>query len=212
MFGVGTGGLVFWLFFTKLNCTYTASNIPKYNHEDIADHVQPYLEKYITANVTFESVYRRRKTAEYVPLEEAFFDIWNWNRCVCIGDSVHKVSFAIPVQHSFSGRSQMTPNLGQGANSAIETAAILANCLSSMLDSNAHILPDTISRTLDSWASFRKKRMKNISIASREWTRVATFTTPKYRLIALYIIPYFGDHFANLVGHIVMRETIQFYK
>lgn len=51
-------------------------------------------------------------------LEEVYYSHWTWGRFVCLGDSVHK----------------MTPNMGSGGNSAIESAAALANALYDMLN------------------------------------------------------------------------------
>ncbi|KAJ5980534.1 monooxygenase, partial [Penicillium waksmanii] len=65
----------------------------------------------------FEKVYEKALVKTHLDLEEASYEYWHKDRYVCIGDSIHK----------------MTPNAGQGGNSAIESVATLSYHLSALL-------------------------------------------------------------------------------
>jgi hypothetical protein len=82
---------VYWFFFHKMDCKYYGTGIPRFNQEDIDEHVGPYLEMPITGNVPFSEVYKRRTTQTLLALEEAEYQHYCIDRWVCIGDSAHKV-------------------------------------------------------------------------------------------------------------------------
>ncbi|KAK6819886.1 hypothetical protein RU639_007074 [Aspergillus parasiticus] len=109
----GKGGRIYWFLLTKMDQSSTGSDIPRFNEQDLENHVAKYPHIPITSTVSFWDVYEKVENKAYLCLEEAFYQYWSVDRCVCIGDSMHK----------------MTRNIDQGGNSAIETAVSLANCL-----------------------------------------------------------------------------------
>lgn len=88
---VGKNGRVFWFLFHKMSQTFHGSSIPRFTSEDLEKVVSMNLEKYVAAGIPFASVYKNVLFKAYVPLEEAFFEHWTYERLVCIGDAVHKV-------------------------------------------------------------------------------------------------------------------------
>jgi hypothetical protein len=95
----------------------------------------------------------------------------------------------------------MTPNIGQGGNSAIESAAALANSLKRMV-SNAGAATPTHAHIISSLQSYQKKResrLKGILDIANKMTRVEALRGFPERLLALYIAPVSGDFFTNLV-------------
>ena len=88
---VGKNDRVFWFFFAKMDRKYTLGNIPRFTPEEQMKHVSKYLHINITHDVLFRDVYDNLVSTAYVPLEEAFYRHWTWDRMACIGDSIHKV-------------------------------------------------------------------------------------------------------------------------
>ncbi|PYH31537.1 FAD-dependent oxidoreductase [Aspergillus neoniger CBS 115656] len=97
---IGKEGRVYWFFFTRMDQTYPASQIPRFSQDEIDSHLAPYLQKPITPDVSLSEINKRAIVRTFVSLEEAVYSHWCVDRYVCIGDSAHK----------------MTPNLGQGGN------------------------------------------------------------------------------------------------
>jgi hypothetical protein len=88
---VGKEGRVFWFLFTKMDHTYSASEIPRLDKEDIEKHISKYAHIPITDNVTLSAVYQNVVSKNFLALEEAFYKYWCIDRFICIGDSAHKV-------------------------------------------------------------------------------------------------------------------------
>ncbi|KAE8414376.1 hypothetical protein BDV36DRAFT_303484 [Aspergillus pseudocaelatus] len=177
---IGKEGRVFWFFFTRMGEKYPASQMPRYRQNDIDNHVAPYLHKAITREVAFAEVYQRAIVRTFVPLEEALYQHWSVDRYVCIGDSAHK----------------MTPNLGQGGNSAIESAASLANSLSALAHGSpkAMIGVNDIHHCLQQWQKPRQKRVDDVWLSAHELTRIEALAGIKEKLIGLYLLPYLTSH------------------
>ncbi|RAL06808.1 FAD-dependent oxidoreductase [Aspergillus homomorphus CBS 101889] len=110
-------GRAYWYFFTKMDQIYTGNETPRYSQDDLEKHVAAYLDKPVTDSVPFSALLQRSVSRTMVPIEEALFKHWCIDRFVCIGDSIYK----------------MTPNLGQGGMSAIESASSLANSLATLV-------------------------------------------------------------------------------
>lgn len=107
----------------------------------------------------------------------------------------------------------MTPNLGQGANTAIENAAALTNRICAMLDSQAssHLSAPDIHLMLSSWATSRKYRTNAICDSSNALTRIEAFATWRHKVVALRVLPYMGDIIAFLATRIVVgSERLEF--
>jgi hypothetical protein len=71
--------------------SYPGSNVPRFNEQDLENHIAKYLQIPITSTVPFSAVYERVESKSYMCLEEAFYRYWSVDRCVCIGDAMHKV-------------------------------------------------------------------------------------------------------------------------
>lgn len=71
--------------------------------------VQEFSEYKVSDTVTVGELMEKTSSVGFFPLEEASHEVWTYGRVVCVGDAIHK----------------MTPNMGQGGNQAIESAAVL---------------------------------------------------------------------------------------
>ncbi|KAF7596495.1 hypothetical protein BBP40_001367 [Aspergillus hancockii] len=191
----GKGGRVYWFLFTKMDQSYSGSNVPRFNEEDLEAHIANYLQLPITPTVPFSAVYARVECKAYLPLEEAFYRYWSVDRCVCIGDSVHK----------------MTPNIGQGGNSAIETAASLANCLARLVepsDGDNSVSLRSINANLQDWQKARQTRAKNILTIANDVTRLEAGATLKDTFISQYLLPYVSGLLTDSWSKIVVAGEI----
>lgn len=88
----------------------------------------------------------------------------------------------------------MTPNIGQGANTAIEDASVLASLLNklSKLTTKNDIPTSTMMRLLDEFQSTRYERAKNTHDKSRFGARLHTRDDVVKTLIGRYVFPYAG--------------------
>jgi hypothetical protein len=95
----------------------------------------------------------------------------------------------------------MTPNIGQGGNNAIESAAALANSVKRMRSNTSGSAPPShahIISSLQSYQKTRELRTKAILEIANMMTRVQGLKGFPERMLALYIGPNAGDFFTNL--------------
>lgn len=90
----------------------------------------------------------------------------------------------------------MTPNMGQGGNSAVESAASLANYLTRLVQSssNGKIPLEDIKNNLNEFQMARQPRAKEICTAANALTRLEACATLKDKLLALYALPYMTEY------------------
>ena len=179
--------------------------------EKLSDH-------HLTKNLTFGQVWTTRIVASMTALEENVFRTWFHGRIVCIGDSVHKVCVSeVPPYTTMLFvlilALQMTPNIGQGANLAIEDAAVLTNLLhGALLKARRQRLPDSEVQTLlQEYYSTRYGRVKRVYTASRYMVRFQARDGFLNRLLGRYVLPFLADVPAVLgTGTIRGSPTINF--
>lgn len=92
---VGKGGKLFWFLFSKLDKRYYGKDIPRYTAEDVEESMKPFFKMRLTNEITFDKVWETRKFANMVCVEEGQFETWSYDRFVCLGDSIHKVSLIL---------------------------------------------------------------------------------------------------------------------
>ncbi|RAK98849.1 FAD-dependent oxidoreductase [Aspergillus ibericus CBS 121593] len=174
----GRKGRLYWFLFAKMDKHYTGSQRVRFTAEDMDAHAARYLDKPAAGKVPFSAIYERAEHKSYLPLEEACFKYWSKGRFVCIGDSVHK----------------MTPNMGQGSNSAMESAACLANHLTRFMKScDGKISLRQLEDCLQEWQTLRWPRAADMVAASAHLTRVDTIKTWKHKLAAVFLLPLMKD-------------------
>ncbi|PWY96454.1 monooxygenase [Aspergillus sclerotioniger CBS 115572] len=174
----GKKGRLYWFLFAKMDKRYSGPERVQFTPEDMEAHAARYLDKPAAGKVPFSAIYERAEHKSYLPLEEACFKHWSKGRFVCIGDSVHK----------------MTPNMGQGSNSAMESAAFLANHLTDLIKScEAHVSLQQLEDCLQEWQDLRWPRAADMVAASAHLTRIDAIKTWKHRLAVIYLLPILKD-------------------
>nr|J7FK10.1 RecName: Full=FAD-dependent monooxygenase idtM; AltName: Full=Indole-diterpene biosynthesis cluster protein M [Claviceps paspali]AFO85424.1 FAD dependent monooxygenase [Claviceps paspali] len=140
--------------------------------------------KRLSDAVYFRDVWSRCTVYQMTPLEEGVFRQWNRGRLVCIGDAIRK----------------MAPNIGQGANMAIEDAAQLSNLIREMLASPRKASATTVEKMLRDFAAMQKARTKSMCGQSEFLVRMHANEGFGRRLLGRYLIPSLQDAPAGLAG------------
>lgn len=96
----------------------------------------------------------------------------------------------------------MTPNVGQGANTAIESAAALANVLKKTIDLRPGSSPSNIDigNALESFVKRRMSRVKKLFSKSKFLVRLMARDDKIKLILGRYIVPYLGDFPAKTAG------------
>jgi salicylate hydroxylase/FAD dependent monooxygenase len=107
----------------------------------------------------------------------------------------------------------MTPNLGQGANCAIEDAAALTNKIHHALrGKHKHpanrLCDEEINNLLFEFSTIQVKRISKIYNASRIAVRLQTQASLIYRVVLRYLVPYAGDKPAKRVWKTLEGATV----
>ncbi|KAF7503254.1 hypothetical protein GJ744_004045 [Endocarpon pusillum] len=176
---VGKSDRCYWFIFDKLDHIYYAPNIPRYVEADQIEFIKPFMNRYVSHNIQFQALWERKIAATLTSLEEAHYSRWTYDRIVCLGDSIHK----------------MTPNIGQGGNWAIESAAALTNQLYILVQSHRQSHPSLqeIKSALADYQHSRRQRTQEVCNTAGFATRLEAFRTPGHRFIQMHVIPRLGD-------------------
>lgn len=170
----GKGGRVFWFYHEKLDKIYQhgAESYPRFNQTDVEAMAVKNAWRHCNETVTLGDLWKHRLSCTLVPLEEALFERWSWNRLATVGDNAHK----------------MTPNHGQAGNNAVESAAALANELKRLADSGV-VTADTIRVALGRWHQKRKVRIEATVKEAALICRMQTLDTLMARILLFYVMP-----------------------
>lgn len=175
----GKNGRLYWFVIQKLNQKYTYPHFPRYTKDDTRIAAEELKHLPFHKHLTFGQLWENRETASMTTLEENTFKTWHHGRLALLGDSVHK----------------MTPNIGQGANMAIEDAAALTNLLRDLLAQGGTSLPTNtqIDTLLHQYRSIRHERVYSIYRISRFLVRFQAQDGFINSLLSRYYAPHVGD-------------------
>ncbi|KAH7012377.1 FAD binding domain-containing protein [Macrophomina phaseolina] len=170
----GPSSRVYWFLFVKLDKTYYSADIPRYTKKDEQEFAAKYASFNVKEDATFADLYNARVSSVLTPLPEYVFKRWHFGRIITIGDAVHKFN----------------PISGQGGNSAIETAAILANNLTRVMKSQPEGLSDEHVQTIFSETQTQRElRVLQLVKASHMHQALEAMETPFLEAVAKYYIP-----------------------
>ncbi|PTD06396.1 FAD-dependent monooxygenase ausM [Fusarium culmorum] len=189
----------FWFLILKFNERKTYPNIPRFGEKDMEKMAAENKDLMVTEHTSFADLWRMRTKCAMVPLEEVVFDVWHTNRLVLLGDSAHKV----------------TPNAGQGGNSAIESAAVLVNLLHKAKTSHGNLEnlnTAEITNLFQKYHANRKIRVKEMSQTSAFLTRLHAQDNRMLKVVGRHVFPFLGDDFdLNAVSnYIIGGPTLDF--
>ncbi|KAK2768873.1 hypothetical protein FQN54_000733 [Arachnomyces sp. PD_36] len=174
-------GLLGWAIIRTLDRKHIYPNAPRFGQDDAIANGEALRDLHILRGVKFGDIWDRRTTLSMTALDEGILRTWNYGRVVCIGDSTNK----------------MSPNMAQGANIGIESAAALANILHQLVMPRrpGHRKPSNseVSNALDSLTLRYLRRWKAVNRISQFVTRRQTDGSLINRLARRYFLP-------NVVG------------
>ncbi|KUJ12473.1 FAD/NAD(P)-binding domain-containing protein [Mollisia scopiformis] len=172
-----------WFFISKMPSKTIGSSIPRFTGPQMRAEVQKFADFKFTDTVTFGDLTERAEKMSWFALEEANHEVWTYGRVVCLGDAIHK----------------MTPNLGQGGNQAIESAAVLTNCLVEMLDGQeGNVDLGELQGALRKYQDLRQRRAEKFIRLSGMITRNEALETLRHVLRFLYFEPLSGEMLADI--------------
>ncbi|KAL0573426.1 hypothetical protein V5O48_008520 [Marasmius crinis-equi] len=175
----GPNDCVYWFLFAKLPKTIYGlyEDLPRFTDDDKEKLAEEHAEDPISETLTFGDLYKNRRIATLTALPEYVMKKWHFGRIVTLGDASHKFN----------------PIDGHGGNSAVESAAVLANELVRLTKSKpagASFTPSEINTAFTSYQEQRHARavaMKETSHLHQSLEARDSFQT---RLIAKYLFPY----------------------
>ncbi|KAL4935943.1 hypothetical protein BDV06DRAFT_217044 [Aspergillus oleicola] len=186
----GREGTVPWFAIVKLEKSYVEEKSVRWTCEEIRVRAEGMAHLQIWRGIRFRDIWIRTPIVSSTPLQEGLLQTWTCNRVVCIGDSVSK----------------LTPNIAQGANLAIESAAALANVLYQLKGLNkpsATVIQDC----LDQYVRNHHRRLRGIHPFSNFVTRVQSRQGYLLPLLSRYIYPWSGELTFYLVADIIARAV-----
>ncbi|KAL7266215.1 hypothetical protein RUND412_011248, partial [Rhizina undulata] len=177
----GRGGRVYWFLYHKMDKTYYEPNIPRFTEADCEKLARKYFKAKITETITFEDFWNNRITSTLTMLQEHVFSRWHFGRMAFMGDSAHK----------------MTPNLGQGGNSCIESVATFSNILNRTLskENSGKLSSEKITAVFQEFQESRMQRVQQIFDVAFTLTRLQARDGLKMKIFGRFILPFLSEEF-----------------
>ncbi|KAJ6072057.1 Monooxygenase FAD-binding [Penicillium canescens] len=147
-------------------------SIPRYTAEDEQAVVDDYGADILRPGVTFGDIYKRRRQAVLVPLQEYVLEKCFYKRAVLIGDAFHKFN----------------PLTGQGGNSAIEDAALLGDILKEAVQNDIRPNNSAILAGLAKFQQQRRPRTNLLRQGASSLQALEALENPLLEFMALKVI------------------------
>ncbi|KAH6638911.1 hypothetical protein C7974DRAFT_123267 [Boeremia exigua] len=182
LISTGPNHRIYWFLFKKLPTTAHGlyDDIPRFTDEERDTLAAEHAADPLAADLTFGELYATRTTATLQALPEVVFKKWHYNRIMTIGDAAHKFN----------------PIGGQGGNSAIEDAVVLADQLHTLLQSKDKSTPLTDANIVHAFQEtqrIRHERASKMLKASHDLQSLQAMDTLVSKFIAKYIMPMSGS-------------------
>ncbi|KAK7706984.1 hypothetical protein SLS64_007192 [Diaporthe eres] len=177
-------GKVFWFLIVKQEAKLRHGRLTTEDARRICENLQ---SRRISPTLTFGDLWKGCYIFKMTPLEEGWFSLWHAGRLVITGDAVRK----------------MAPSIGQGANMAIEDAAVLANALWRVGLDETKLETEELDRRLADALQYystseRISRTKTMCARSEFLVRLQAHDGWLKAILARYVIPLLGDVPASL--------------
>lgn len=176
----GPDDKTYYCIFFNLDKTYYGDDVPCQGQQDEERISRKYYDMTITKDLKFSDLRKTAMKSVATPLHEYIIDKWHSQRCMMIGDAVHKVN----------------PIAGQGGNAALETAAALTNALVKVITSHgsAKVPRDALASALEDVQALRKPRAAGICKMSRFMQDLHAEQTLLLTAMNRYILPSVGNN------------------
>ncbi|PLB47722.1 FAD/NAD(P)-binding domain-containing protein [Aspergillus steynii IBT 23096] len=172
----GRGGKLYFFAFFKNPQVTKHQSIPKYTAQDEKDAVTEAANDVLLPGVTFADVYEKRRIAVLTPLQEYVLQRCFHKRAILIGDAFHKFN----------------PLTGQGGNSAIEDAALLADLVKKMLMKGSKPTNDQLNSAFSHFERERRPRAEKLMDGARFLQKFDALENPFLEFLNLHVMSKLG--------------------
>ncbi|KAJ0419575.1 hypothetical protein BJY00DRAFT_313957 [Aspergillus carlsbadensis] len=179
MFSLNRDMTVYWFVLVKNDKRRVAVHpyIPKWTKEEVRAKLEEIADCEIYAPLTFRDLWSITPDVTSTHAHEGLLETWGFGRIACVGDSVFK----------------LTPNLAQGANLCIESAASLANALHE-LELNTHSTAHKptqveVQSTITKHMKPTKRRIRSVCDESYKISRMQSLESRSDWYFARYVQP-----------------------
>ncbi|KAJ5111143.1 hypothetical protein N7532_001678 [Penicillium argentinense] len=185
LISAGPDNKLYFFAFFKNSATTTHRAIPRYTSEDANALAAKFASDPLFNGITFGQIYQRIANAVLVPLEEYVLKKCFYKRAILIGDSFHK----------------MNPLAGQGGNSAIESAGVLADLFKETLDQEKQPSNETIEHIFHEFQEIRRPRATGLMEMTKKMQKMEVLDNTLIEFLQLKITSKMGvDHIVPMIA------------
>ncbi|KAL9095957.1 MAG: hypothetical protein Q9165_001955 [Trypethelium subeluteriae] len=175
---IGGRDFTFWFVFFKIDRVHWPA-MRRWTQADAEKHAAGCMDDPISETQVFGELWKTAVRYELVNVEEGLFKHMFFGRVVLAGDAVHK----------------MTPNIGLGGNTAIESIVVLTNILNRAIRDHPHGKPDraALQKLLAEYQNKRRKRLQEFIDFSSLATKMQAWETTWYKILSR-VVPFLPDN------------------
>ncbi|EKG12549.1 Monooxygenase FAD-binding protein [Macrophomina phaseolina MS6] len=176
----GQGDRPFWFYFFKLDKPHYGFPVPRFTKEDEQRIVEKEGDLPATEQVRLKDLFANVEFSTTTALPHHVYPQFFFERIFLVGDSVHKFN----------------PLSGQGGNSAIETAAALADRLAKLAKEAEHGNKPSSAQIRAAFAEVQKSRQPRAQAlvdASITAQRISAWDTPALKFVDTFVAPLLLD-------------------
>jgi FAD dependent monooxygenase len=81
-----------WFFISKMDKLYRGNSIPRYTESDMESTLSTNKDFQLAPGVALKDLIASATQISYQALEEAHHNVWTYDRIICLGDSIHKMT------------------------------------------------------------------------------------------------------------------------
>ncbi|OTB00786.1 hypothetical protein M426DRAFT_324032 [Hypoxylon sp. CI-4A] len=181
---------VFFAMFFKLKEPYAWPIHKAYTEAD-ADAVAKTIADFpVSDNTVFGELWANRSRGAVLDMEEGVLDHWVYDRIALSGDAVHS----------------MTPNIGMGANMAIEDIVVLCNHLHALVTKHKgkKVPFADVKKALIAYEAERRPRTYQVMEFSHGITELQAWTSYKLKQFTKWVLPYTSKtYFPNAIAEVI---------
>ncbi|KAJ6117373.1 hypothetical protein N7512_007098 [Penicillium capsulatum] len=181
----GPDGKMYFFGFFKTPKRFIYGDIPRYSVAEAHSSIAEYAHDILLPGITVGDICEQNTNLGLVPLEEYVLEKCFYKRATLIGDSFHKIN----------------PLTGHGGNSAIESAAVLADLLKDELKKNPKPNDPAIRRVFKEFQECRRPRATSLMEMTQQIQDMEVLDDPLLEFMQLTVMHQMGhEHFASALA------------
>ncbi|KAI4601743.1 hypothetical protein KJ359_010607 [Pestalotiopsis sp. 9143b] len=168
---------MFYSFFFRLDEPLVWPRRATYTEQDAEALAESVLDYPVSDTLLFGDIWKGRTRGFLLPLEEGLLEHWYYDRIVLTGDASLKI----------------TPNMGLGGNSGMESVVVLCNHLHKMLQRTPPGKKPSLSAIKDAFEGYQNERLpraREVLALSGQVLRMQSGESLPYKVLANDILPW----------------------